>query len=285
MDRAGSSAHLDRLRTESLESVQSAPSFKLDADVVYPPSPISLDGQAQVSTEGAKTPAPSVTNMTASVVATIEFDIDAEKAESWLEAWHQKGGSRRGAAPMSGRKGLTLLNKTEQASQPRFLTELESSSSDSSSPSLDGEGYAALSDVDGDSSDENAFQHEDPVFGSDLADLRDLRQMPTEGAQRALDITDIGSDAVLAPDARFDTELDDAREDDVDDVLKMLEESDGLPPMRPFVDEERLLASPIALGMLGTSEANKRASGVVMSEKLDDLEKGELTEFCPIIAY
>lgn len=190
---------------------------------------------------------PSMSPFTNPIVGTIEFDIDLEEA-TWYESWKKKGGGRRWKKSLreeealeSGKKELGLVKKmeateNEQEQKPQFLKELEAARVPSPAPS------------------------NEPV--SEYMFLEEDESQSTSTGQE--------SDTVLEHDA------------EISNVVKLLD-AQG-------VKREDLLQSPIQLGWsnerspdIGPSPVvrrvqevlDKRWSGLVMSEQLDDLEKSK----------
>lgn len=189
-----------------------------------------------------------ISSFTDPIVGAIEFDIDLEEA-TWYESWKKRGGGRRWKrtlreeeAPESGKKELDLVKKreaieSEEEQRPRFLKELE------------------------------AARVPSPAAPSEPV----LEQISVEEDESQSTSTAQESDSVLDHDA------------EISNVVKLLD-AQG-------VKREDLLQSPIQLGWsnergpdIGPSPAvrrvqealDKRWSGLVMSEQLDDLEKSKL---------
>lgn len=189
----------------------------------------------------------SISSFTDPIVGAIEFDIDLEEA-TWYESWKKRGGGRRwkrtlreAETPESGKKELDLVKKREaiegeEEQRPRFLKELE------------------------------AARVPTPALPSAPVPEQISVEEESQSTSTAQE-----SDSVLDHDA------------EISNVVKLLD-AQG-------IKREDLLQSPIQLGWsnergpdIGSSPAvrrvqealDKRWSGLVMSEQLDDLEKSKL---------
>ncbi len=228
---------------------------------------------------------PSATGTTARsdssiVVGKIEFDIDRRKAV-WYDLWNQRRreSAERGRAD-GGMRRLMLGEKREELAEETIIKRGDDSDSDQAKE-MEIE-YAQLAD------EEEADPLAD-VFPTDEDEFAALKQSRVVNGHAAdFGIKDIGTDSILNEYANLDTPgaADVDSHDDVEEVMQMLRHQTG-----------QMLASPIeiaspAMGALrdartteqpGThglgvgmfDDVDKRGSGMVMSDRLNDLEEGE----------
>ncbi|WVQ79418.1 hypothetical protein IAT38_001515 [Cryptococcus sp. DSM 104549] len=176
------------------------------------------------------------------IVGTIEFDIDLDEAAGWFEGWKKAGGGRRWKKVLGGGEGggvreLGLVKKMEESGEgrPRFVKEMaEEKAREEAEAHAQAEAAAAAAEE-----DQNVV----------------ITQPPDDPASSASSTTTTDPEVI--------------------EVARLLD-AEG-------VRREDLLASPIQLGggFPDQSPAAKRVqqvlerrwSGLVMSEQLDDLEK------------
>lgn len=239
--KAAPKGHKQSLSLSTLASVSRKTGHSMDSTVTD--IPLALTPVMPLTPSTA-----SISPFTNPIVGAIEFDIDLEEA-TWYESWKKKGGGRRWKrsfweeeAPESGKKELDLVkkmeaNESEEQQRPQFLKDLEAARISSPAPS-----------------NELVPEH---IF--------------VEKDESQSTSTDQDSNTVLEHDA------------EISNVVKLLD-AQG-------IKREDLLQSPIQLGWsnergpdIGPSPAvrrvqevlDKRWSGLVMSEQLDDLEKSKL---------
>lgn len=216
------------------------------------------------------------------VVGTIEFDVDVEQA-SWLVDWLSAGGSRRkmSIAPSPGGiRELRLPSISKQALSPRDERGISPASSRGQFDTE--ESFTLLTDDDphGFGSTPDITLNEDDdlsgLFPPRPSELDSMRHSLV-GSARKLELEP--EHGALSASASYSEFTDGDTSGGSADLSRRLHE--GLEQLR---QDEGLLASPIDLGdalpdnerLRLLNEVDKRGSGVVMSEQLDDLERSEL---------
>lgn len=242
------------------------------------------------------------------IVGTIEFDVDPELA-TWLDVWRSNGGAnrRKGSTIVEGGVKELKLVKRLQGKQ-RFLRELDPKAQSptrrefsdpnlgeeadiSNDPSLSRAQYLVLDDDEGFGTTPDVMLDEiDPLSGffpSAASEFAALRASRSVHGERRLSIKNIGSDRILSASPSFG----EFAEDDISGELEVHQEIQEVISMLRItgVESDELLASPIDFGRAedGTPELrvmdmeiDRRGSGLVMSDQLDDLEKREQADYC-----
>lgn len=204
------------------------------------------------------------------------------EAATWLDEWRRSGGpSRRKGSTIAegGARELKLVMKHQK--RQRSLRDLDQNIN--SPPRVAEERSYVVRD---DDDDDHAFgptpditlDGSDPLldtFLSAASEFAALRASRPVLGERIFSIKDIGTNRVLSTSGSFgvfsdaDTSIE-IETPQIEDVIAMLETSEG----------DELLASPIELDAGEVEavkqrliESEKRGSGWVMSDQLDDLAK------------
>lgn len=240
----------------------------------------------------------------------MEFDIDPAEAV-WLDDWRRSGGvTRRRRLPSSssvgemggGIKALRLPGKVNMS--PRFLRELDVNRSRGSFDSDDRNRDGIEDELeDGDS---HGFGPTPDTTVSHEFDEGDVRGMFASAGRREFEELKVGGGGQRGLEANVEgrgmisasASLGEMSADGESEVEAGGDEAKKYLGARENAEADALLASPIELGLvdeverlddLGQLKAldegdrlkvrrlidEKRASGLVMSEQLDDLEKSE----------